>query len=52
MTYKEALKLHNEDEVIVKETNVVMRVIEVINHENYAEILLEDGNYYHHKDIK
>lgn len=52
MTYRDALKLHNEDEVTVKATNTVMQVVEIITHKTYVEVLLEDGNYYHHKDIK
>jgi len=52
MTYREAMKLHNGDEVRVIETNEVMQVIEIIIYKEYVDIMLEDGNYYYHKEIK
>ena len=60
MKLKDAQKLHNEDEVTLKKTGKVMTVIDVIktpaehttNHINCVDILLEDGNWYGHKEVK
>jgi hypothetical protein len=38
MTFANAKKLHNEDEVAIKEKTVT--------------VLCDDGNEYHHKEIK
>ena len=53
MKYTDALKLHNEDEVTVKETGYVMSVIETDIDRKYrnVNIMLEDGNWYHHSEI-
>lgn len=59
MKLQDALKLHNEDEVMVKRTRQVMKIVrtEVIpkentsNHMTYVDIMLEDGNWYRHKEI-
>lgn len=54
MKYRDAKKLHNEDEVISKKTGRLLTVISVkvddINKDVF--ILCQDGNTYHHKDIK
>ena len=56
MKYKYAIKLHNEDCVTVKKTKAYMRVIQVRWYPGaspkYAEVMLEDGNWYHHKEIE
>ena len=57
MKLKEAIELHNEDEVIVKKTGCAMYVIETeAEYENgkikRINIMLEDGNWYGHKEIK
>lgn len=55
MTFKAAKKLHNEDEVTIKETNTVLYVLDAyVNPSNPKQILIEcdDGNTYTHKDVK
>lgn len=60
MKFADALKLHNEDEVTVKRTKRVMRVVEVeitpkentFNHIACVDVLLEDGNWYGYKEIR
>ena len=59
MKLRDALKLHNEDEVSVKKTKQVMRVVKIkvtpkehtTNNMNCVDIMLEDGNWYGHKEI-
>lgn len=59
MKLKDALKLHNEDEVMVKKTKAILKVIEVMitpkefttNHMTCVDILLEDGSWYGYKEI-
>ena len=55
-----ALKLHNQDEVLVKKTNKVMNVVEIQRITDEASgrgriikvmIMLTDGNWYNHKEI-
>jgi len=55
----DAMKLHNEDEVIVKKTGQVLRVIKawglnLDKHRNPSVIalLLDDGIWYTHKEVK
>ena len=56
MRYRDALKLHNEDEVTVKETGAVLRVI--CHTSDFHRclpscmILCDDGNTYHHRDVR
>lgn len=52
------MKLHNEDEVIVKKTGHVLRVIESCWHlldkhgnPRVINLLMNDGNWYNHKDV-
>ena len=60
MKLADALKLHNEDEVTVKRTKAVLRVVEVeitpkehtTNRMDCVDVLLEDGNWYGYKEIK
>lgn len=59
MKRRDAMKLHNEDEVIVKKTGRVLRVIESYQHlldkhgnPRVINLLLDDGNWYNHKEIK
>ena len=59
-----AKHLHNGDEVIVKATGAVMRVVETetvsseistvkgyIQRTNSVNVMLEDGNWYSHRDL-
>ena len=52
MTYKNAKNLHNEDEVILKKTGEVMSVVEISVKEKSVMIMCEDGNEYHHTEIR
>ena len=52
MTYQKAKKLHNEDEVIVKESGAVQTVLNTTVTEKSVIIECDDGNEYHHKDVK
>jgi len=54
MKYVNAKRLHNEDEVISKETGDSLYVVstEVDEEHKKVIILCDDGNYYHHRDIK
>ena len=59
MKLKDALKLHNEDEVTVKKTKEIPQVIELevtpkehtTNNMTCVDILLSDGNWYGYKEI-
>ena len=52
MTFANAKNLHNEDEVTIKETGVILSVISTEIKEKTVTILCDDGNEYHHRDIK
>lgn len=59
MTYANAKKLHNGDEITVKETGVVLTVLQVccprpMNMVQRKEVFVEcdDGNTYHHTAIR
>ena len=55
MKYVDARKLHNEDEVTVKETGEVLTVIDAYQPDENVKVILvecDDGNTYHHRDIK
>lgn len=55
MTFREAKKLHNEDEVTIKETGAILTVLDAyINPSNPKQVLIEcdDGNTYVHKEVK
>ena len=59
MKLRDALKLHNEDEVTVKKTKQVMKVVEIevtpkkhtASNTTCVDIMLEDGNWYGHEEI-
>lgn len=54
MTYRFAKTLHNEDEVTVKKTGVVLRVVEVevFKDPRAVTILCDDGERYSHLELK
>ena len=60
MKLRDALKLHNEDEVTIKRSGTVHRVIKVCdipkemtnNFKPAVDILLDDGNWYEHRELK
>ena len=54
MRYEDALKLHSGDEVTVKRSKEIMRVIEreVVEYIKGISVMLEDGNWYGHKEIR
>ena len=52
MTYAQAKKLHNGDEVTIKESDRVMTVVTTEVHKKVVIIMLDDGNMYHHRDVK
>lgn len=54
MTFNDAQKLHNEDEVIIKETAEHLYVLDAyVNPDSPQQILIEcdDGNTYTHHEI-
>lgn len=56
MKLQDALKLHPEDEVIVKKTGQPLLVLETTRVKSgdkiYTSLLLSDGNWYGYKEIK
>ena len=54
MKFRDAKKLHNEDEVTVKETNEVVTVLQAYQSENGKHITVEcdDGNTYYNDEIR
>lgn len=54
MTFRNAKRLHNEDEVTVKETNIIVSVLNTYIDESGKHVLIEcdDGNTYYHDEIK
>lgn len=54
MTFNNAKKLHNEDEVTIKETGEVMTVLQAYSSENGKRIILEcdDGNVYYNDEVR
>lgn len=54
MTFRNARKLHNEDEVTVKKTNIVLTVLDTYIDESGKYVLVEcdDGNTYYHDEIR
>ena len=54
MTYQNAKRLHNEDEVIHKYTNKLLRVVEVTDDAAHKDIyvLCDDGETYHHRTLR
>ena len=59
MKLKDALNLHNNDEVTVKKTNQVMKVADIeitpkehtSNNMTCVDVRLEDGNWYGYKEL-
>ena len=59
MRLQNALKLHNEDEVMVKKTKEVLRVMEIevtpkectTNNMTCVDIKCTDGNWYGYKEL-
>jgi hypothetical protein len=54
MVYRNALKLHKGDEVTIKKTGYVMMVVTTetqLGRKN-VNIMCEDGNWYHHTEVK
>jgi len=54
MRYREAIKIHHGDEVVVKRTKTVEAVVEVESVEEIKGISfrLTDGNWYGYKEVK
>ena len=54
MKFRDAKRLHNEDEVTVKETNEVVTVLQSYQSENGKHIIVEcdDGNTYYNDEIR
>lgn len=60
MKLANALKLHNEDEVTIKRTKTVKRVVEIeitpkehtYNKMTCVDVLLDDENWYGYKEIR
>lgn len=52
MRYVNAKKLHNGDEVTVKRTKAVVRVIAVYASERLVELYCDDGCTYAHIEVK
>lgn len=54
MTFENAKKLHNEDQITIKETNEVVVVLQAYPSENGKHIIVEcdNGEYYFNEDIK
>lgn len=52
MTFRDAKKLHNGDEVIFKETKSILYVVEVKIDGSDIYIYCDDGNWYHHRTLK
>ena len=54
MKFRDAKRLHNEDEVTIKETNEVVTVLQSYQSENGKHIIVEcdDGNTYYNDEIR
>ena len=54
MTFNNAKRLHNEDEVTIKETGEVVTVLQAYPSENGKYIILEcdDGNTYYDDEVR
>ena len=54
MKLKDAKKLHRGDEVIVKQNGRIMQVVETETSDDMrnVDVMLEDGVWYGHKEIK
>ena len=52
MTKRQAEKLHNEDEIMVKETGEILTVLSVEVCNKKVLVCCDDSNTYHHRDIR
>lgn len=56
MKLQDALKLHNEDEVVIKKTNTPVFVIETeiteLPEGTFVDVYCSDGNWYGYKEIQ
>lgn len=54
MTFNNAKRLHNEDEVTIKETGEVVTILRAYPSENgkYMVIECDDGNMYYNDEVK
>lgn len=52
MRYRDAKKLHNEDEVIIKATGCSKYVVDIEIHKKDVFVYCDDGILYHHTDIR
>lgn len=54
MNYVYAKNLHNEDEVISKKTGTSLRVVRTDVDEESRDVFIycDDGQYYHHTEVK
>lgn len=54
MTFVNAKKLHNEDEVIVKRTSEVLTVLQAYLSANEKNVIVKcnDGNTYYHRELR
>lgn len=52
MRFRNAKKLHNEDEVEIKHTRCVQRVVEIEVEEKDVFVRCDDGVLYHHTAIR
>ena len=52
MQYRNAKRLHNEDEVVIKATGRSKYVVQIEIHEKDVFIYCDDGTLYHHTDIR
>lgn len=51
MKFRNAKKLHNEDEVVIKDTRCVQRVVEIEVEGKDVFVRCDDGILYHHTAI-
>lgn len=52
MTKRQAETLHNEDEIMVKETGEILTVLSVEVYNKMVLVHCDAGNVYHHRDIR
>lgn len=52
MTFREAKKLHNEDEVLVKGTSKSLHVVDIEVEGRNVFIRCDDGKLYHHTALR
>ena len=52
MTFREAKKLHNEDEVLVKGTSKSLHVVDIEVESRNVFIRCDDGKLYHHTALR